>query len=98
MQHVDAFPITGDGMSCVPVVVSLHPVEREGVVAQKVLPGEEQGLGSGAYSQAHGVEGGQVIGLFINMHNLWLQASHVGAQVRVEVKMEMPVEGHLLYQ
>src|SRR5579875_3340452 len=93
-QHLLRRAIAGNGDFGVLVVVEFKLAEGWGIVAIEILPGEEERVRLVLYRQAHGMEGGEIIRLLVNMHDLWLHILHDLAQLRIIVQVEIAVEFH----
>ena len=60
----------------------------------EILPGEEKRSGLLFVGEPHGMKCGEIIGFFVDVHNLRAQLAHDLAQSRVIMQVKVAIESH----
>ena len=93
-QDIRRVTITGQGYLDMTIVVAFDLTKWRWVGTVEVLPGKEQSAGVYFLGQAHGLKGGEIVRLLVDMHNGWTYLAHNLSQFWIEMQVEVAIEGH----
>ena len=91
-QHLERFGTAGDGEAAAFVDSPFEPAERRRVASKQVLPGEKQRSGAHSLCQQAAVGGGEVVRLFVEVYDVWLDLTQHPSEARPIEEMETTVE------